>query len=60
MYCPHGIENEGFIVSAALPVIVEDWMGTDMNVVMKGTAFDYQYKQRKEIKESMCFTSFSL
>lgn len=34
--------------------------GTGMNEVMKGTAYDYQYKQAKEIKESMCFTSFSL
>lgn len=35
-------------------------MGIDMNVVMKGKAYNYWYEQAKEIKGSMCFTSFNL
>lgn len=35
-------------------------MGTDMKVVMKGTAYNYQYKKAKEIKESTCLASFNL
>lgn len=50
----------GLQSSAEFPVIAEDWMGTDTNVVVKGSAYDCQYKQAKEIKESMCYTSFNL
>lgn len=38
----------GLHSSAKFPVIAEDWMGTDMNVVMKGTAYDYQYNKLKK------------